>query len=136
MTETVFISAVIGGLEAVQQAAREAVESLGMRPVMAEMAGARPQSPQQALLGEVADADSYLLLLGARYGEPGASGVSASEEEFEEANRRNKPIVILRQNVAMESQQRSARGCRAEIESARTRGESLAAHIDPVSRAE
>ena len=57
-----------------QHAAREAVESLGMRPVMAEMAGARPQSPQQALLGEVADADSYLLLLGARYGEPGASG--------------------------------------------------------------
>jgi hypothetical protein len=105
MTETVFISSVIGGLEAVRQAAREAVESLGMRPVMAEMAGARPQSPQAALLGEVADADIYLLLLGARYGEPGASGVSPTEDEFEEAKRRNKPIVILRQDVAMEPQQ-------------------------------
>lgn len=105
MSETVFISSVIGGLEAVRQAAREAVESMGMRPVMAEMAGARPQSPQHALLGEVADADIYLLLLGARYGEPGASGVSPTEEEFEEAKRRNKPIVILRQDVAMEPAQ-------------------------------
>ena len=66
MSETVFISSVIGGFEAVRQAAREAVESMGMRPVMAEMAGARPQSPQHALLGEVAAADIYLLLLGAR----------------------------------------------------------------------
>jgi hypothetical protein len=105
MSETVFISSVIGGFEAVRQAAREAVESMGMRPVMAEMAGARPQSPQHALLGEVADADVYLLLLGARYGEPGASGVSPTEEEFAEAKRRNKPIVILRQDVAMEPAQ-------------------------------
>lgn len=105
MGETVFISSVIGGVEAVRQAAREAVESMGMRPVMAEMAGARPQSPQHALLGEVAAADIYLLLLGARYGEPGASGVSPTEEEFEEAKRGNKPIVILRQDVAMEPAQ-------------------------------
>lgn len=105
MSETVFISSVIGGFEAVRQAAREAVESMGMRPVMAEMAGARPQSPQHALLSEVADADIYLLLLGARYGEPGSSGISPTEEEFEEAKRRNKPIVILRQDVAMEPAQ-------------------------------
>jgi hypothetical protein len=105
MSETVFISSVIGGFEGVRQVAREAVESMGMRPVMAEMAGARPQSPQHALLGEVADADVYLLLLGARYGDPGASGVSPTEEEFEEAKRRNKPIVILRQDVAMEPAQ-------------------------------
>ncbi len=105
MSETVFISSVIVGFEAVRQAAREAVESMGMRPVMAEMAGARPQSPQHALLGEVADADIYLLLLGARYGEPGSSRISPTEEEFEEAKRRNKPIVILRQDVAMEPAQ-------------------------------
>jgi hypothetical protein len=105
MSETVFISSVIGGFEAVRQVAREAVESMGMRPVMAEMAGARPQSPQHALLGEVADADIYLLILGPRYGEPGASGVSPTEEEFEEAKRRTKPIVILRQDVAMEPAQ-------------------------------
>src|SRR5438445_10091 len=76
MSETVFISSVIGGFEAVRQAAREAVESMGMRPLMAEMVGARPESPQHALLGEVAEADVYLLLLGVRYGEPSASGVS------------------------------------------------------------
>jgi hypothetical protein len=105
MSETVFVSSVIGGFEAARQAAREAVESMGMRPAMAEMTGARPQSPQHALLGEVADADIYLLLLGARYGEPGSSGISPTEEEFEEAKRHNKPIVILRQDVAMEPAQ-------------------------------
>ena len=105
MSETVFISSVIEGFEPVRHAAREGVESMGMRPVMAEMAGAQPQSPQRAFLGEVATADVYLLLLGARYGEPGASGVSPTEEEFEEAKRRNKPIVILRQDIAMEPQQ-------------------------------
>src|SRR4051812_19782868 len=88
----VFISSVSGGFEAVRQGARDAVESVGMRPVMAEMVGARPQSPQSALLGEVAHADIYLLLVGARYGELGASGMSPTEEEFEEAKRRNKPI--------------------------------------------
>jgi hypothetical protein len=93
MSETVFISSVIGGFEGVRQAAREAVESMGMRPLMAEMAGARPQSPQHALL------------LGAHYGDPGASGLSPTEEEFEQAKRRNKPIVILRQDVAMEPAQ-------------------------------
>jgi hypothetical protein len=101
MSETVFISSVIGGFEAVRQAAREAVESMGMRPVMAEMAGARPQSPQHALLGEVADAGVYLLLLGARYGEPDSSGISPTEEEFEEAKRRNnfKPFRSARREL-------------------------------------
>ena len=97
VSETVFISSVIGGFEAVRQATREAVESLGMRPVMAEMAGARPQSSQHALLGEVAGADIYLLLLGARYGEPGASGVSPTGggvrggEAAEQADRHPSP---------------------------------------------
>jgi hypothetical protein len=90
----------------VRQAAREAIESVGMRPVMAEMAGARPQSPRQALLAEVAAADICLLILGQRYGTPCASGLSPTEEEFEEAKRRNKPIVVLRQEVEMEPERR------------------------------
>jgi hypothetical protein len=105
--ETVFVSSVIGGLESVRAAAKEAIESVGMRPVMAETAGARPQSPQAAFLTEVAHADIYLLLLGARYGDPGASGLSPTEDEFEEAKRGNKPIVILRQDVAMEPAQQA-----------------------------
>ena len=100
------MSSVIAGFEAVRQAAREAIESVGMRPVMAEIVGARPQSPRQALLAEVRAADVYLLLLGMRYGQPGMSGSAPTEEEFEEAKRRNKPIIILRQEVVMEPEQR------------------------------
>jgi hypothetical protein len=98
---------VIAGFESVRQSAREAIESVGMRPVMAEMVGARPQSPRQALLAEVRAADVYLLLLGMRYGRPGTSGSSPTEDEFEEAKRRSKPIVILRQEVVMEPEQRA-----------------------------
>jgi hypothetical protein len=46
------------------------------------------------------------LILGRRYGTPCASGLSPTEEEFEEAKRRNKPIVVLRQEVEMEPEQR------------------------------
>ena len=37
---------------------------------------------------------------------PCASGLSPTKEEFEEAKRRNKPIVVLRQEVEMEPEQR------------------------------
>jgi hypothetical protein len=46
------------------------------------------------------------LILGRRYGTPCASGLSPTEEEFEEAKRQNKPIVVPRQEVEMEPEQR------------------------------
>jgi Domain of unknown function (DUF4062) len=72
---------------------------------MAETAGASPAAPQRALLDLVARSDVYLLLLGRRYGERGTSGLSPTEEEFEEANRRRKPIIALRRNVDMDPEQ-------------------------------
>jgi hypothetical protein len=51
--QTVFISSVQEAFEAVRQAARRAVENLGFRPVMAELAGAWPESPKSALLSLV-----------------------------------------------------------------------------------
>jgi Domain of unknown function (DUF4062) len=75
----------MAGFEAIRQVAREAVESVGMRPIMAELSGASAASAQRALLDDVARADVYLLILGERYGTPGASGLSPTEEEFEEA---------------------------------------------------
>lgn len=104
--DTVFISSVIAGFEPIRHAAREAVESLGMRPIMAELSGASAASPQRALLDDVARADVYLVILGERYGTPGASGLSPTEEEFEEALRRRKPILVMRQDVEMEARQR------------------------------
>jgi hypothetical protein len=55
-----------------------------------------PAEPSTGLLAEVAAADICLLILAQRYGTPRASGLSPTEEEFEEAKRRNKPIVVLR----------------------------------------
>jgi hypothetical protein len=104
--ETVFISSLMVGLEEIRQAAREAVQSVGMLPIMAELSGASSASAQRALLDDVARADIYLLILGERYGNPGASGLSPTDEEFEEAQRRRKPILVMRQDVAMEPRQR------------------------------
>ncbi|PZS35561.1 MAG: hypothetical protein DLM61_01710 [Pseudonocardiales bacterium] len=82
--KTVFISSIQRDFGEVREAARKAVESLGMHPVMAEATGASPESPRRALLDEVRDADIFLLLLGPRYGAPGESGRSPTEDEYTE----------------------------------------------------
>jgi Domain of unknown function (DUF4062) len=91
----VFISSIQSGLEDVRAGARAGVENYGYRAVMAETTGAAAASPQRALLDRVASADIFLLLIGPRYGARQASGLSATEEEFEEARRRGKPILVL-----------------------------------------
>jgi hypothetical protein len=104
--KTVFVSSVMAGFDCVRRAAREAIESVRMQPIMAELGGASAQSAQRALLDEVARADVYLLVLGGRYGTRGESGLSPTEEEFEEAVRRGIPILIMRQEGEMEPDQR------------------------------
>lgn len=101
----VFISSIQAGFEDVRSAARSGVESFGNRAVMAETYGAAPASPQRALLERVAAADVFLLLVGPRYGDPRSSGLSATEEEFDEARRRGMPILILVQDVEREPEQ-------------------------------
>jgi Domain of unknown function (DUF4062) len=102
---SVFISSVQAGFEDVRAAARRGIESLGYQPVMAETSGASADSPQRALLDRVAAADIFLLLVGPRYGTRQASGFSATEDEFNEARRLGKPILVLRQDVELESEQ-------------------------------
>jgi hypothetical protein len=101
----VFVSSVQDGFEDVRAAAKAGVETYGHRAVMAENSGAAAASPQRALLDRVAAADIYLLLVGARYGVRQASGLSATEEEFGEARRRGKPILVLRQEGELEPEQ-------------------------------
>jgi hypothetical protein len=103
--QTVFISSIQTGFEEVRAAARAGVESFGWQPVMAELAGAAAASPQRALLDRVAESDVFLLLVGPRYGTRQQSGRSATEEEFEEARRRGKPILVLRQEGELEPDQ-------------------------------
>jgi hypothetical protein len=95
----VFISSVISGFEEYRAAAREAVESLGHQPVGAEDFPATVGSPQQACLGAVRESDVVILVLGVRYGDPLASGLSATHEEFNEAVGR-KPMLLFVQTGA------------------------------------
>src|SRR2546423_4923474 len=81
----VFISSVISGFEAYREAAAHAARILGHEVVRAEDFGASPDSPQRACLAAVRAADTVLLLLGARYGDPQPSGLSPTHEEYREA---------------------------------------------------
>jgi hypothetical protein len=101
----VFISSIQAGFEDVRAAARAGVETYGHRAVMAETSGAAATSPQRALLDRVSSSDVLLLLVGPRYGVRQASGLSATEEEFDEARRRGKPILVLVQEGERESEQ-------------------------------
>lgn len=101
----VFISSVQTGFQDVRTAVHEAVEAYGHRAVMAETVGAAPASPQRGLLNRVADCDIFLLLVGPRYGERQQSGVSATEEEFDEARRSGKDILVLVQAVERDAEQ-------------------------------
>ena len=94
MSEKVFISSVISGYEPYRAAARDAVETLGYEPIMAEDFPAADQSPQQACLDGVRLADVVVLLVADRYGDPQQSGRSATHEEFEEA-RSTKPVLVF-----------------------------------------
>src|SRR5438876_486812 len=104
--QTVFISSIQGGFEDVRAAARAGVESFGLRPVMAETLGAADASPQRALLDRVAETDVLVLLVGPRYGARQASGLSATEEEFDEARLRGKQVLVLRQEGELEPEQK------------------------------
>jgi hypothetical protein len=102
---SVFISSVQQDFGGVRRAAATALESLLLHPVMAEQVGASPESPKRALLAEVRNADYFLLLLAGRYGVPGVSGCSPTEDEFNEARRLGKPTVVLTQETPREATQ-------------------------------
>ena len=83
-------------METYRTAAREAIESLGHEVIAAEDFGASPDSPQQVCLAGVRDAGIIVLLLGARYGSPQATGLSPTHEEYREA-RGTKPVLVFAQ---------------------------------------
>lgn len=96
--DSVFISSIQTDFEDVRASAREGVESFGCRALMAETAGASPGSSRAALLDLVERADVLLLIVGPRHGDPGASGRSPTEEEFDHARSLGKDILVLVQD--------------------------------------
>lgn len=103
--DRVFISSIQSGFKDVREAVRAATESLGMLPIMAEGTGASPDPSKRTLLDRVAEADVFLLLIGPRYGQRGASGFSPTEDEFNEARRLTKPILVLIQEGERDAEQ-------------------------------
>jgi hypothetical protein len=98
--ESVFISSLARGeMGAPRAAARAAVESLQMRPVMFETAPASRDDSRRALLDDLGRCDIVVLLLGAEYGERTERGVSATEDEFNEAVTRGIPVIALVQKA-------------------------------------
>jgi hypothetical protein len=90
----VFVSSLIGGFEAERGAVLSAITTLRHEPVMAEDFGAQPNSPQVACMQGLRSADLVILVLGERYGTPQASGLSATHEEYREAQG-TKPIIAF-----------------------------------------
>lgn len=101
----IFISSLISGFEAFRQAARAAVTSLGHEALMAEDFGARPTTPQIACLNAVREADIVVLILGDRYGALQPSALSATHEEYREAQGRKPVIVFVQSDVVPDARQ-------------------------------
>ena len=104
--DRVFVSSVMRDFGTERAAARDAIESLGLRPVMAETAPASPDASRQALLPLVEQADAVVLILGARYGYITESGRSPTEDEFRHAAALGKPVfAFVQKGVEREPQQ-------------------------------
>ena len=101
----VFISSVIRGFESFRRAAAEAVESLGYTVVRAEDFAARADTPQRACLEAARNANLTIVVLGARYGDPQESGLSATHEEFREAREHGAVLVFVQEGVEPEPAQ-------------------------------
>lgn len=102
----VFISSLISGFEPIRQAAKTAITTLRHDPVMAEDFGAQPNSPQIACLQGLRKSDLVVLILGEHYGakQPG-SGLSATHEEYRDAQGRKPVIAFVQEGTVPDSEQ-------------------------------
>ena len=104
----VFVSSVMEDYGGIRDAASRGIRDAGCEPVRAEDFSAASVSPRNACLDGVCSADALVLLLGGRYGFLGPSGLAATEEEYDEARRHHKHILVfLQRGVSREPQQQA-----------------------------
>ena len=101
----VFISSVIGGFAPFREACKRAVTTLRHEPIMAEDFGAQPTSPQVACLQGLRDSDVVVLVLGDHYGAVQASGLSATHEEYREANGKKPVLAFVQEGICPDQSQ-------------------------------
>ncbi len=104
--QSVFVSGVIGGMEAERKAAAEAILRLDARAVLFEEFGGMDDDAEDAYLANVAASDIYLGVLGRRYGKPLKSGYSATHAEYNEAVRRGLRISVWAPDDGLDGPQR------------------------------
>lgn len=95
----VFVSSIMEGYTEFRDAARSGIEKAGGRPVLIEDQPARPDAPRNACLDLVATSDAALFVIGPRGGYRAPSGKPVVREEFDEAQARNLPSIVLLQDV-------------------------------------
>ena len=101
----IFISSVMDGYENFRDAARDGIRQAGCESVRAEDFPAATVSPRNSCLDGVRSVDAVVLLLGERYGFVGPSGLAVTEEEYEEARKNHKPILVFLQDGEREAKQ-------------------------------
>jgi O-acetyl-ADP-ribose deacetylase (regulator of RNase III) len=95
-SDSVFVSSTSSDLQAHRQAMREAIESVKLRYVGMEDFGAVGQAPADLIRQKVLDSESYVGILGMRYGyvDPG-TGMSMTELEYRQALASGKPMHMF-----------------------------------------
>lgn len=94
--QRVFVSSVVKGFESYREAARRGIEAAGGEPVLVnEDFPSLPDSSRNACLDAVASSDIYLAIIGERAGWKAPSGKLVVEEEFEEAQNRDLPVLLF-----------------------------------------
>lgn len=89
-----------------REAVKQAIESLGLRPLMAETSPASPDPSKHALVPLVEQADAVVLVLGARYGFVAEHGRSPTEDEYDHAVATGTPVLaFVQQGVDREPRQ-------------------------------
>jgi len=90
----VVIRSTIADLQPEREAIKAGIRELYLAPVFAEGFGARPGTPREECLKEVRESDLYIGLFWQRYGYITDRGISATEEEYQEARGAGKPILV------------------------------------------
>lgn len=102
----IFISSIQDGYRDFRDAAQRAIENAGGVAVRAEDFPAQRNSPRTACLDGVESSEALILILGAKYaGTPTAVGVSAVEEEYSEARKTHKQILVYVEKTDHEPRQ-------------------------------
>ena len=92
----IFVSSTYEDLIEYRKKATDALERLGQQGVRMEIFGARPQQATEACFEEIDSSDVFIGIYAHRYGfTPEASSTSITEQEFDFASQRKKPIFCF-----------------------------------------